>query len=141
MIGGRAILHVQEYAVRRMALAVLIAVCTSAGPGAQAPAAPSRLTGTVTLALDARETPRKLLHARETLTVTPGALRLVYPKWLPGEHAPTGPITDLVGLRFSGGGKPIAWHRDPVDMYALHLDVPQGVTSLDATFDFLSAIG
>ena len=50
------------------------------------------MTGTITLALDARETPRKLLHARETITVTPGALTLVYPKWLPGEHAPDGAI-------------------------------------------------
>src|SRR5215470_17242122 len=141
MIGGRAILHVQEYAVRRMALAVLIAVCTSAGPGAQAPAAPSRLTGTITLALDARETPRKLLHARETLNVTPGALTLVYPKWLPGEHAPDGPIDDLVGLNFAVSGKSLPWRRDAVDLFAFHVDIPQGANRLDVSFDFLSAAG
>ena len=126
--------------MKRIAVAVLLVLCALPAPGAQAPAA-SRVAGTIMLAVDVRETPRKLLHARETLTVTPGALTLVYPKWLPGEHAPTGPITDLVGLKFSGGGKTIAWHRDPVEMYAFHLDVPQGVSSLDATFDFLSAIG
>jgi predicted metalloprotease with PDZ domain len=126
--------------MKQITLAAVIVACALARPTAQAPQS-SRVTGTIALAVDVRETPRKLLHARETLMVTPGALTLVYPKWLPGEHAPTGPVTDLVGLRFSGGGKTIAWHRDPVDMYALHLDVPQGVSSLDATFDFLSAIG
>jgi len=121
--------------------ALLIALCALATPQAQAPGTQSRVTGTIVLALDARETPRKLLHARETLTVTPGALTLVYPKWLPGEHAPDGAIDDLVGLRFSAGGKTVAWRRDPVDLFAFHLDVPPGVNTLDANFDFLSAIG
>ena len=121
--------------------ALLIALCALAAPHAQAPGTQSRVTGTIVLALDARETPRKLLHARETLTVTPGALTLVYPKWLPGEHAPDGAIDDLVGLRFSAGGKTVAWRRDPVDLFAFHLDVPPGVNTLDANFDFLSAIG
>ena len=112
------------------------------GAPGQAPAAQAgRVTGPITLAVDARETPRKLLHARETLPVAPGALTLVYPKWLPGEHAPDGPITDLVGLRFSAGGRQLAWRRDPVDLFAFHIDVPQGVDSIEASFDFLSAIG
>ncbi len=148
--------------MRRISLALLLALCALASPqapafaqgfggagpasaqgfgGAGQPAAQSRVTGAITLALDARETPRKLLHARETLTVTPGALTLVYPKWLPGEHAPDGAIDDLVGLTFSAGGKTIPWRRDPVDLFAFHLDVPQGAATLDASFDFLSAIG
>lgn len=127
--------------MKRTLLALLIGLCALATPYAQAPVAQSRVTGTIALALDARETPRKLLHARETLNVTPGALTLVYPKWLPGEHAPDGPINDLVGLKFSAGGKTIAWRRDPVDQFAFHLDVPPGVNTLEASFDFLSAIG
>jgi predicted metalloprotease with PDZ domain len=127
--------------MKRINIAILIAVCALASPSAQAPSAQSRVTGAITLALDARETPRKLLHARETLTVTPGALTLVYPKWLPGEHAPDGAIDDLVGLTFSAGGKTIPWRRDPVDLFAFHLDIPQGAETLDASFDFLSAIG
>jgi len=127
--------------MKRLTLTVLISLCALVTPYAQAPAAQSRVTGTIALALDVRETPRKLLHVRETLTVTPGALTLVYPKWLPGEHAPDGPIDDLVGLKFSAGGKTLPWRRDPVDQFAFHLDVPAGVTSLDASFDFLSAIG
>jgi predicted metalloprotease with PDZ domain len=137
--------------MKRIILATLTVACALARPEVQTPAfaqgsgaagsAASRVTGEISLAVDVRETPRKLLHVRETLTVTPGALTLVYPKWLPGEHAPTGPVTDLVGLKFSVGGKTIAWHRDPVDIYAVHLDVPPGANALDATFDFLSAIG
>ncbi len=66
-------------------------------------------------------------------------LTLVYPKWLPGEHGPTGPITDLVGLEFSAGGARLPWSRDAVDMYAFHLDVPAGAESVDVALDFLSA--
>ena len=126
--------------MRRIALVVLVASCALASPSAQAPAQ-SRVTGVITLVLDARETPRRLLHARETLTVTPGALTLVYPKWLPGEHSPDGAIDDLVGLTFSAGGKTIPWRRDPVDLFAFHVDVPQGAATLDVSLDFLSAVG
>src|SRR6185295_12251958 len=127
--------------MKRLTPALFIALCALATPQAQTSGAQSRVTGTITLTLDARETPRKLLHAHETLNVTPGALTLVYPKWLPGEHAPDGAIDDLVGLKFSAGGRTLAWRRDPVDLFAFHIDVPQGVTTLDVTLDFLAAIG
>jgi len=127
--------------MKQITVALLVALCALASPHAQTPPAQSRVTGTIALALDVRETPRKLLHARETLTVTPGALTLVYPKWIPGEHAPDGPIDDLVALTFTSGGKSIPWRRDPVDLFAFHVDVPPGVTTLDASFDFLPAIG
>ena len=127
--------------MRRLTLGILIALCAITAPRAQVPAAPARVTGTITLALDARETPRKLLHARETFAVTPGALTLVYPKWLPGEHSPDGAIDDLVGLKFSAGDKTLSWRRDSIDQFAFHLDVPQGVDTLDVSLDFLSAIG
>ena len=127
--------------MRRLAVAVIFVVSALAAPRAQAPPPESRVTGTIALAVDARETPRKLLHARETLNVTPGALTLVYPKWLPGEHSPDGAIDDLVGLNFTVGGRSLPWRRDPVDLFAFHIDVPQGATRLDVSFDFLSAIG
>ncbi|MCA1815090.1 MAG: M61 family peptidase [Acidobacteria bacterium] len=92
-----------------------------------------------TLAIDATEVPRKLFHARETIPVPGGATTLVYPKWIPGEHGPTGPVTDLVGLHFTAAGKPVTWRRDGADMYAFHLDVPPGAREIEATFDFLSA--
>jgi predicted metalloprotease with PDZ domain len=69
---------------------------------------------------------------------TEGELVLTYPKWIPGEHSPTGPVQQLVGLRFSAGGKPIAWRRDAVDMFAFHLAVPAGGEAIEADFDYLS---
>jgi predicted metalloprotease with PDZ domain len=94
--------------------------------------------GPITLSVDATEAPRKLFHARMTIPVTPGPLTLVYPKWIPGEHGPTGPIINLAGLKFIAGGKTIPWRRDDVEMYAFHLDVPAGVKELEASLDFLS---
>jgi len=50
---------------------------------------------TVTLSVDASEAPRKIIHAQLHIPANPGTLTLYYPKWIPGEHGPTGPITDL----------------------------------------------
>lgn len=95
--------------------------------------------GTIRLAVDATDTTRAIFHVKETIPVRPGPLTLLYPKWLPGDHAPGGPINKLAGLVFTGGGRTIAWRRDPLDVYAFHLDVPEGVASLDLAFQFLSA--
>ena len=72
-----------------------------------------------------------------TIPVSPGPLTLVYPKWIPGEHMPTGPIIQLAGVKFSSGGKSIAWRRDLVDMFAFHLEIPPGATSIDVELDAL----
>ncbi len=99
-----------------------------------------RSTGApITLSVDATDAPRKLLRAQLVIPAAPGELTLVYPKWLPGEHGPTGPITDLVGLKMSAAGKPVAWQRDPVDMYAFHLEVPAEASSVEVSLEFLSA--
>jgi predicted metalloprotease with PDZ domain len=92
----------------------------------------------VKLEVDAADAPRKILHARLSIPVMAGPLTLLYPKWIPGEHGPTGPITDLVGLKISAaGGQPISWKRDPDDMFAFHLEVPAGAQTLDVALDFL----
>jgi len=90
---------------------------------------------TMTLNVDATDAARNIVHSKLTIPVRPGPLTLFYPKWIPGEHSPTGPINDLVGLKLSGAGKPIAWRRDDVEMFAFHCDVPPGVTVLDVSFD------
>ena len=92
----------------------------------------------ITLSVNATEAPRKLFHARMTIPVSPGPLTLVYPKWIPGEHGPTGPIVDLAGLKITAGGKTVPWRRDDVDMYAFHLEVPAGAKELEVALDFLS---
>ncbi|MGE5626284.1 MAG: M61 family metallopeptidase [Bacillota bacterium] len=92
----------------------------------------------IKLDVDLTESARQLFHAHEVIPVKPGALTLYYPKWIPGEHSPSGPLENLAGLKLNAGGKPLAWRRDPADMYAIHLDVPAGTSSLDLSFDFLS---
>jgi predicted metalloprotease with PDZ domain len=93
----------------------------------------------IRLELDARDAPRSLFHGRMHIAVQPGPVTLVYPKWIPGEHGPTGPITDFAGLVVSSAGKTLAWRRDAADMYAFHVDVPQGTDALDVSFDVLGA--
>ena len=89
----------------------------------------------VTLEVDAREAARKLFHARMVIPTRPGPLTLLYPKWLPGEHGPTGPIADLAGLKITSRGQTLAWRRDPVDMFAFLVDVPQGAYAIEVALD------
>jgi len=93
----------------------------------------------ITLSVDLTDAPRKILHATETLPVTAGPLTVVYPKWLPGEHGPTGPIESMAGFFITADGKPVKWERDLVDMYAYHLTVPAGVTKLEMKIDYLAS--
>src|SRR6267142_6471030 len=127
--------------MRRCILLFVVAVsslsivpCTFAQKGkpAQTP------SGRVSILVDASEAPRKIFHARLTFDVSPGALTMIYPKWIPGEHGPTGPVSDLAGLKFTAAGKVIPWRRDLVEMYAINLNVPAGATSLDVSLDYLS---
>jgi len=89
--------------------------------------------------VDATDAPRRLFHVHIAMPAKTGAMTLLYPEWIPGEHGPTGPIVNLVGLKIQGGGQTIAWKRDSVNMFAFHLDVPAGVSALDVAFDFISA--
>jgi len=116
------------------ALALLGGAAHAASPASGAAGA----SGTITLAVDATEAPRKIFHARLTIPAKPGPLTLLYPKWIPGEHGPSGPIADLAGLRISAGGKPIPWRRDTTDMYTFRCDVPAGATAVDVSLDALS---
>jgi len=119
---------------RTMLLALAGSLC-GAGAGAAAP--PPAMTITV----DATDVARNVLHAHVTLAVAAGELVLAYPKWIPGQHRPAGPIADLVDIRITSGGRPVAWRRDSVDLFELHVTVPSGATSLDVSLDALSTPG
>jgi len=95
-------------------------------------------TAPITLHVDLTDAPRKILHATETVPVQPGPVTLVYPKWIPGEHMPSGPIDNQAGFTISANGQPVKWERDKVDMFAYHVTVPAGVTKLDIKMDFLA---
>ena len=95
---------------------------------------------TIMLDVDATTIAKKILHAHESFPLdSPSAhtVDLVYPKWIPGNHAPTGPIADLVNLRFTADGKSIAWMRDPVDIFRFHIPVPAGTNLLVADFSLV----
>jgi predicted metalloprotease with PDZ domain len=96
------------------------------------------LAKAVRISVDLREAPRRIFHAKMEFPVTPGPLTLVYPKWIPGEHGPNGPIVEVAGVQFRANGKEVPWLRDSVDMFAYHCDVPAGVTTLEVALDFLS---
>ncbi|MEA2164504.1 MAG: hypothetical protein QOK37_2631 [Thermoanaerobaculia bacterium] len=101
-------------------------------------AAVTHTAAPITLRVDASNVASNVYHAHLTMPATPGPLTLYYPKWIPGEHGPTGPINGLTGLQFSANGKSVPWQRDLVDMFALNVDVPAGATTLDADLDFLA---
>jgi predicted metalloprotease with PDZ domain len=85
----------------------------------------------VTLNVDASQAARGIATIHETVPAKPGTFTLVYPEWIPGEHGPSGPLNNLMALRVEAGGQELAWHRDPVDMYAFHVDVPSGTSAID----------
>ncbi|PCG08924.1 peptidase M61 [Sphingomonas ginsenosidimutans] len=96
--------------------------------------------GTIRLAVDATDTQRGILRVKETIPVPEaGHMVLLFPKWLPGAHSPRGEIEKLAGLVVTANGKRLDWTRDPVDVFAFHIDVPAGAKAIEANFQFLSA--
>jgi predicted metalloprotease with PDZ domain len=96
--------------------------------------------GTMLLDVDATDTQRGIFRVKQTIPVAKsGHMVLLYPKWLQGKHGPRGEIEKLTGLQISAGGKRLQWKRDPVDVFAFHIDVPSGAKKLDLEFQFASA--
>jgi predicted metalloprotease with PDZ domain len=97
--------------------------------------------GLLKVQVDATDLDRHIFRVHETIPVgKAGPMTILYPQWLPGNHAPSGPLKNIGGIAFSAGGKPITWFRDPVEVYSFHIDVPAGATSIDVDFDLLSAV-
>ena len=91
--------------------------------------------------VDATDTERKIIRVRQTIPVAQaGPMVLLYPRYLPGNHASTGPIQLVAGVQVSAGGQRVEWVRDTVDPYAFHIDVPAGVSEIEVSFDYLSQV-
>ncbi|MSO97767.1 MAG: M61 family peptidase [Rhodospirillaceae bacterium] len=131
----------------------LVLVCGGAAhaqsPGPQPLAMPAAIPapqdvaypGVIRLEVDATDLERRIFNVRETISVAgPGPLTLLYPQWLPGNHGPYGQADKLAGLVIKAGGQRLAWTRDPVSVFAFHVDVPAGASALDLEFQFLSAV-
>ncbi len=94
--------------------------------------------GVIKYEVDATDVERKIVRVRQTIPVTAGPLVLLYPKFLPGNHAATGPIQLISGVTVTGGGARIDWLRDTIDPNAFHVDVPQGVSEIVVEFQWLT---
>jgi len=116
----------------RWTLSLLIALGLAAALTAQSSPGPIRLE------VDLREAPHRVLHSRLTIPVSPGPLTLHYPQWIPGEHGPTGPISDLTGIRFTANGQRLEWQRDPLEMFRFRVEVPEDAGSLEVALDYLT---
>jgi predicted metalloprotease with PDZ domain len=95
----------------------------------------------IQLFVDLSDAPRNIYHSRLTIPVKPGPLTLVYPKWIPGNHRPAGPIANVTGVKMEAAGQTLPWQRDPVDMYAFHVNVPAGATELQVSLDTITNDG
>src|SRR6476659_9025624 len=102
---------------------------------AQAPAAhTAAYPGALHLDIDATDLSHRIFHAHERIPVQAGPLTLLYPRWLPGNHSPSGPLDKIAGIVITANGQRIDWQRDPLDVYAFKLDIPAGVSRIDVDF-------
>jgi predicted metalloprotease with PDZ domain len=102
--------------------------------------APHVVAQTIRIHVDLTDAPRNIYHAHLQFPAHAGEMSLVFPKWIPGNHRPSGPIGALTGIRMEAGGKTISWQRDPIDMYQFHVTVPAGVTTLDVSLDAITTL-
>jgi predicted metalloprotease with PDZ domain len=125
----------------RLFLLASFALIGSYGTAAEMPPlAEKAYPGTLELSVDLTDAPRHIFRVHEWIPAKPGPLVLLYPKWIPGEHGPTGPLEAVAGLRISAAGQRISWRRDLEDMYALNVPVPPGADGVELEFEYLSPI-
>ena len=124
-----------------MRLPRLDVLCLSValGLGVLGPASPRVVAQSIQLHVDLTDAPRNIYHAKLIIPAKPGAMTLVFPKWIPGNHRPSGPIAALTGIRMEAAGKPLVWQRDDVDMYAFHVIVPEAAGAIDVSLDAITS--
>jgi len=131
---------------------LFLALCAAQATGAAASPGPNTVAplttiaapvdkaypGELRIAVDASDVDRRIIRIHETLSgVEPGTV-LLYPKWIPGGHAPEGAIDKVAGLRITAAGKPVPWTRDPVEVFAFRPQLPAGTGTIDIDFTYLS---
>lgn len=93
----------------------------------------------IRLHVDLTDAPRNIYHAHLQIPAQAGEISLVFPKWIPGNHRPSGPIGALAGIRMEAAGQPISWRRDDVEMYEFHVAVPAGVKAIEVFLDAITS--
>jgi predicted metalloprotease with PDZ domain len=119
----------------RAVLAAVLATAFSAQAASDQP-----YPGTIVLKVDASNTAQNIFRVRESIPAKPGKLTLLYPQWIPGNHGPSGALSQFAGLKVSANGQPLEWKRDPVNVYAFNFTVPKGASSVDVEFQYLSPV-
>lgn len=111
-------------------LLVLVASIHSLANGAE----PTRIK----LDVDLSEIDRNLATAKLKIPVQPGELSLWYPKWLPGCHAPAGPIQNLAHFEITTDqGTTLPWRRRTPEPYEFLIDIPAGVSHIDVGIQYI----
>ena len=106
-------------------------------PAIPAPTNPS-YPGVIRYEVDATDLDRHIVSVRQVIPVTGSRITLLYPKYIYGNHADTGPIQLIAGLTVMAGGQAVDWRRDAVDPYAFHIDIPAGTSELEVSFQWLT---
>ena len=95
--------------------------------------------GVIALNVDVSDVQRRIFRVVETIPSGPGRLDLYYPQWVPGHHAPRGPLEQLAGLKFRVDGRELSWQRDPVNVFRFSVMLPPGTRQLQVEFQVASA--
>jgi predicted metalloprotease with PDZ domain len=136
--------HQEENLKRHPLTAAILATalgCTAFAVHADDVPAPQNVpysAGTLKIDVDATDIAHRVFRVHEVVPAAPGPLTLLYPEWIPGNHSPTGPIDKFAGLVVKANGQVLPWKRDEYNVYAFHVDVPQGASSVDVEFQYLS---
>ena len=94
--------------------------------------------GVIALNVDVSDVQRRIFRVIETIPAGPGRFELYYPQWVPGNHAPRGPIEQLAGLRMRVDGRELNWQRDPLNVYHFTVVLPAGTRQLQVEFQLAS---
>ncbi|UGQ45151.1 M61 family metallopeptidase [Massilia endophytica] len=128
------------FAPRFALLPLLLATAFSASAQSIPKPVDQPYPGTIQMKIDASDTTQHVFRIQQTIPVKPGKMTLLYPQWVTAQHGPTGALNQLAGLKVTANGKPVAWKRDPLYVYAFHVDVPRDAKTLELEYQHLSPI-
>ena len=114
------------------AVALLMLAATATNAGAQVASAPA-----MKLFVDETQAYRRIAFVHEEIRVQPGRVALAYPRWIPGEHGPTGPIQNLAALQVHSANLTLPWTRDPDDINTINIEAPPTADAITVDFDVL----
>lgn len=122
---------------------VIIALLISASPESVIAAEQQATPDPMTIAIDVRELPRKLIEAELVIPIAKQndahQVALWYPKWVPGSHGPGGPIANIAGLQIHGSnGDLLMWKRTPGEVYRMEVQVPAGEDELHVSVRYIA---